>query len=214
MSILVTFFGGQPERVRRCLETGGWPPKELPAGSTEEVGFKFYVLPEEALNALVTSATALARTEPFRFESSVAGLLAPDGESFVGTVGGRFVDLFAEFPARLVPELSTNWSDQLERLDRNRYPLTRQRKRGRLGRAWSLVKRSAIYGTVFAVMLPIFAVSMLIPSIRRERRLNKQKFAERQRQEPPSTASLITALVRICAAAKSAEGQIVYTWTL
>ena len=95
MSILVTFFGGQPERVRRCLETGGWPPKELPAGSTEEVGFKFYVLPEEALNALVTSATALARTEPFRFESSVAGLLAPDGESFVGTVGGRFVDLFA-----------------------------------------------------------------------------------------------------------------------
>lgn len=210
MAILVNFFAGDSNAIRRCLKSGGWPP-ELPASKFHgEVGFKFGILPEKAFDALIESATRIANAETFRFEDCVSGQLAHDGESFQGVVNKQFVEFFAGFPDQQVHDLSSQWTADLQALHNVEFAATPRRKCKWIDRVGSGIQ-AGIFG---AVMFPIFAICHLMPSFRRERAMNKKKLAARQNTPPPTNDELVSSLIRLCKSARKHEEPLTYTWNI
>lgn len=210
MAILVNFFAGDSNAIRRCLDAGGWPP-ELPASKFHgEVGFKFGIMPEQAFDALIESATRLVTAETFRFEDCVSGELGQDGESFQGTVNGRFIEFFSEFPVDLIHDLSSHWAADLGVIYDAEFPTTPRRRRTWIDRVGSGIQ-AVIFG---AVMFPILAVCFLIPSFRRERAMNKKKLASRTTPPPPTNDELISPLIRLCTSVRQRGEPLTYTWNI
>ena len=210
MAILVNFFAGDSKAMRRCLDSGGWPP-ELPASKFHgEVGFKFGMMPEQAFDILIESATRIANAETFRFEDCVSGELSQDGESFQGTVNGRFIEFFSGFPDHLVHDLSSQWTADLGAIYNAKFPATPSRTR-----TWRDRVGSGIQVVLFgAVMFPILAVCHLIPSFRRERAMNKKKLASRTNPPPPTNEELISSLIGLCTSARQCGEPLTYTWNI
>lgn len=210
MAILVNFSVSDSAASFRYPDSGDGHSQLPESKSSGEVGFKFGIMPEQAMDALIGSAARLAQMEPFRFELCVSGRIAKDDESFHGTVSGQFVELFADFPDSLVPDLSSQWTNNLGPLHDSEFPATVCRKRTWLNRFGS-----AVQSVVFrAVMFPILAICHLSPSFRRERLMNKKKLAERKTASPSSNEELISSLIRVCRIARERGEPVVYTWNL
>jgi hypothetical protein len=122
MAMPVSFFAGDSAAILSCLDSGGWPREDTPSACREEAGFKFGVMPEQAFGAFVDSAVPLAAVQPFRFADRVSGMPVQAGESFPRAVNGRFIELFADFPEELIPELAAPWTISLDRLYELEYP--------------------------------------------------------------------------------------------
>lgn len=210
MAILVSLFAGDSTAIRRCLDSGGWPPELTASKCAEEVGFKFGIMPEQAFDVLIDSAVRLAKVEPFSFGDCVSGRLAQDGESFQGTVSGRFIELFSEFPESQIAELSADWTAKIGGIYDAALPPIARRKRAWVDRIGSTIQ-AVIFG---AVMFPILAIAHLSPSFRRDRAKNKQKLAEWKRPAPQTNQDLLGSLRRVCTIARDRNDAIVYTWNI
>jgi hypothetical protein len=140
----------------------------------------------------------------------VSGELAQDGESFQGTVNGRFIDFFSEFPDQRVHELSSQWTAGLGAFYDAEFPATPRRKRTMIDRVGSGIQL-VIFG---AVMFPILAVCYLVPSFRRERAMNKKKLATRKNPPLPKNDELISSLIRLCTSARQQGEPLTYTWNI
>ena len=210
MAILVSLFAGDSTAIRRCLNSGGWPP-ELPASKcVEEVGFKFGIMPEQAFDALIDSAVRLAKVQPFSFGDCVSGRLALDGGSFQGTVTGRFIELFSEFPESQIQELSAHWTTEIGSIYDADFPPIERRKRTWVDSVGSVIQ-AVIFG---AVMFPILAIAHLSPSFRRDRAKNKKKLAVWKRPAPQTNQDLLASLRRVCIIARDRNDSVVYTWNI
>ena len=210
MAILVNLFAGDSTAIRRCLDSGGWPPKLPTSKCAEEVGFKFGIMPEQAFDALIVSAVRLAKVQPFSFGDCVSGRLAQDGESFQGTVNGRFIELFSKFPESQIQELSAHWTAEIGSIYDAEFPPVQRRKRTWVDRVGSVIQ-AAIFGTV---MFPILAIAHLSPSFRRDRAQNKKKLAEWKRPAPQTNQELLASLLRVCTIARDRNDVVVYTWNI
>ena len=210
MAIHVNLFAGDSTAIRRCLDSGGWPPEIPTSKCAQDVRFKFGIMPEQAFDALIDSATRLAKVPPFQFEDCVSGQLAQDGESFQGTVNGRFIELFAGFPESQIEDLSAHWTTGMRILYDAEFPPVPRRKRTWLDRAGSGIQ-AVICGAVF---LPILAIAHLSPSFRRERARNLKKLAENPLPALPTNQDLISALRRVCMIARDRNDVIVYAWNI
>lgn len=210
MAILVNFFAGDLNVIRRCLDSGGWPT-ELPASKFDgEVGFKFGIMPEQAFDALIESASRIANAETFRFEDCTTGELAQDGESFKGAVNGRFIEFFSGFPDQRIHELSVQWAAELNKLYDAEFLAKPRRKR-----TWSDRVGSGIQAVLFgAIMFPILAACYLIPSFRRARAMNKRKLAAHKNPTLPTNDELISSLIRLCRSACQKREPLTYTWNI
>lgn len=210
MAILVSLFAGDSTAIRRCLDSGGWPPKLLASKCAEEVRFKFGIMPEQAFDALIVSAVRLAKVQPFSFGDCVSGRLAQDGESFQGTVNGRFIELFSKLPESQIHELSAHWTADIGSICDAEFPPIQPRKHTWVDRVASVIQ-AAIFGVV---MFPILAIAHLSPSFRRDRAKNKKKLAERKRSAPQTNQELLASLIRVCAIARDRNDVVVYTWSI
>lgn len=210
MAILVSLFAGDSTAICRCLDSGGWPP-ELPASKcAEEVGFKFGIMPEQAFDALIDSAVRLAKVQPFGFGDCVSGSFAQDGESFQGTVSGRFIELFSEFPESQIQELSADWTTKIGSIYDAEFPPIERKKRTWVDRVGSVIQ-AVIFGMV---MFPILAIAHLSPSFRRDRAKNKKKLAQWKRPVPQANHERLASLRRVCTIARDRNDVLVYTWNI
>jgi len=208
VAIHVSFFGGDPEAIFRCLESGGRPTKSSNSSCGGEVEFKFGFMPEKAFNALMVSAARMTNARPFRFADCVSGQLAADGESFQGIVNTDFIELFSSIPRDRIADLAAEWTRDLGHLHEAEFPAAATRPRRWLDRIGSHIQ-TAIFS---AVMYPILAICLLSPSLRKERAMNRKKWADQKPPVPPTNDELVEALVRMCAIARERGHAIVYTW--
>jgi hypothetical protein len=182
----------------------------LPSAS-REVGFKFGMMPGEAFDLLIAAAAEKTGSGIFRFEDEVHGAEAANGESFEGTVGGRFVELFAEFPQDAVAGVEERWFAEIDRLIGARYPRKPRRPRT-LGQRLNSAFIAVALG---AVCFPLLAIQMLRPSFRRERAANRKKLQEQAAQEKPQGGDdyqPVARLIEVCRAAKATGEAVRYTW--
>ena len=210
MAILVNFFAGDPNAIRRCLDSGRWPT-ELPVSKFDgQVGFKFGIMPERAFNALIEAATRTVNAEAFRFEDCTVGELAQDGESFKGAVNGRFIEFFSGFPDEQIHELSVQWAAALNELNDAAILATPRQKR-----TWIVRVGVSIQAVIFrAIMLPLLAACYLIPSFRRERAMNKRELAAHKNPSLPTNDDLISSLIQLCRSAHRKREPLTYTWNI
>jgi hypothetical protein len=183
----------------------------LPASKFDgHVGFKFGIMPESAFDALIESATRIANAETFRFVDCAIGELAQDGESFRGTVNGRFIEFFSSFPDQRIHALSVQWAAKLNEIYDTDFLATPRRKR-----TWGDRVGTGIQAVIFgAIMFPILAACYLIPSFRRERAMNKRKLAANRNPTVPTNDELISSLIQLCRSARRKREPLAYTWNI
>lgn len=177
------------------------------------IGFKFGITPEEAFNLLIAAATERTGSAPFHFEEEVRGTEAPNGESFEGTLGGKFVDLLADYPPDLAADLQQRWSAGIRRLIEERYPPRPPRRKTGSDRLQSIIIAAAIS----VVVLPLLAINMLRPSFRRERAANRKKRLENAaKPKPPGKDDecLIPQLIELFRTARARGEAVRYEWHL
>lgn len=182
----------------------------LPSAA-REVGFKFGMMPGEAFDLLIAAAAEKTGSGVFRFEDEVHGAHAANGERFEGTVGGKFVELFAEFPQDAVAGVEERWFAEIDRMIDARYPRKPRRPRTmgqRLHSAFIMV-------ALGVVCFPLLAIQMLRPSFRRERAANRKKLQEQLEQGKPrgeDNHQPLSRLIELCRAAKASGEAVRYTW--
>lgn len=68
MAILVDIFSGDTEQILSSLRKEDWNALQHGKVCSGQVSFKFYLNPEDALNALVRTATNTLNRPNFKFE--------------------------------------------------------------------------------------------------------------------------------------------------